>query len=72
MHALNSEHDQNVLWLFVDGYWLELVGHSPMENLSQTTTKAILHLYTGAVMRELTVEQSEIPASKQIKSSPVN
>ena len=28
MHALNSEHAQSALCLFVDAYWLELVGYA--------------------------------------------
>ena len=34
--------------------------------------QSILQLYTGAMMRDLTVEQSNIPATTQIKCSPVN
>ena len=38
----------------------------PESNIQQ-----IIHLYTGVMMTDLTVEQSKIPASKQIKHLPV-
>ena len=54
-----------------------LLERTPDQNATKAilclyTGAAILHLYTGTMMRDLTVEQSKLPAYKQIKCSSVN
>ena len=75
MNALNPEHFQNALWLFVEAYWLQLVGHAHYCICAHALWKSLFKarsVMKDSVADVTKVELSYVPIKGGIVYSDVN